>query len=97
MRRAPLFQLFFFFNFFNFFSNLANHIKFYHQKLRKHQCPHCDYKAVTANALQDNHINPVHLGIKPYECDWCGHKFGMKRHLMRHKKMSCKPKNWKMQ
>ena len=37
-------------------------------------CPHCDYTCHKTTRL-NNHMNAVHLGVKPFHCDQCPSAF----------------------
>jgi len=50
-------------------------------------CPSCDYTCHKSTRLT-NHMNAVHLGVKPFHCDQCPSAFpnrsGLKQHMISH-------------
>lgn len=38
------------------------------------ECPLC-LKEFPGAAAADKHMRAVHLNLRPYKCDWCGHCF----------------------
>lgn len=64
-------------------SNLKRHM-FQHEK-PQFQCNECD-RAFHTEFLLKNHVDDVHLGIKPYVCNICGKAFGHRKKLTVHLK-----------
>ena len=53
--------------------------------LHKFPCDLCGFKAANKGFLRD-HINGVHLGVKPYQCDKCEFATAHYSSLAAHKK-----------
>ena len=68
-------------------TSLIFHVKKVHEGLdmKTVNCPHCEYKTARDGHLQQ-HINAVHLGLRPFKCDICGKDFTQKPHLKTHSK-----------
>ena len=49
------------------------------------KCDKCDYASNELRWLK-NHINAVHLGLRPFKCETCGSTFTQKPHLITHMK-----------
>ena len=40
------------------------------------KCPYCFKNVKGASSKMRQHINMVHLKLRPYQCDYCDFKFG---------------------
>ncbi|XP_064463856.1 zinc finger protein 701-like [Ornithodoros turicata] len=64
---------------------LARHRRVKHpHKGGKHQCRFCDYTSNKPAHIKEH--ERVHTGDKPYVCEVCSKKFGLKQNLERHLK-----------
>ena len=52
---------------------------------KRFKCIECDYKSVSKQTLQ-NHLNGVHLGLRPFKCKACGQGFTQQSHMNSHYK-----------
>ena len=64
-------------------GSLPRHIKQFHDKIKDHECEHCDYKCSTGSALRQ-HIKQVHDKIKDHECEHCDYKCSTRSALRQH-------------
>ena len=56
---------------------------------KKFSCNLCGF-ITDRNIILTDHVNSVHLGIKPYKCDACDYVTGRSATLAQHKKRYCK-------
>ena len=69
-------------------KSLNTHVRrvHYNEDLKNKSCPHqCGYSTSNNDHLR-NHINAVHLGLRPFKCDLCEKDFTQKSHLNTHHK-----------
>ena len=57
------------------------------------QCEHCDYKCKAIPRLKF-HINAVHLGVKPHQCEFCPSAFPTKGALNNHRMIHTGERNF---
>ena len=51
-------------------------------RVGKKKCNHCNYRNYRKALMQ--HVNEVHLKIKPYSCDFCEHSCSRKPDMEKH-------------
>ena len=74
----------------------THNIEVVHQGLKRHPCPHCQFKTSRRNILK-NHIETIHQGLWKHSCPHCQYKASRKFCLKKHievvhqglKKYSC--------
>ena len=66
---------------------MVEHYKRCHLKLKNAQCPHCPSAFYKPERLNE-HINGIHLGLKPYKCDLCDFRTAYRKISSEHKKVA---------
>ena len=70
-------------------KGLGRHHRLKHTHIKdRYICQECG-KGFDAKQTLDWHMN-VHLGLKPYKCEFCGQGFQNPSNMITHKKKSCK-------
>ena len=74
------------------FSNIRKdkvdvHHKRTHQNVKNFQCSHCG-DAFFLRYRMEEHVNGIHLGLKPYKCDLCGFCTAYKNVHKEHKRVA---------
>ena len=75
---------------FNVKINLERHMRRMHSTNdeRKHKCSECG-KGFSCKATYEGHMN-MHLGLKPFKCQFCGAGYQNDSNLLAHQRKSCK-------